>query len=209
MMTNYKTVSDAQPTVETRVPIGPSRFETHVKVPVALAGIVALAVTFGLAIGTWRFDWPWDATWIGGLVTFIAMLAWRLLWVDQLSWRLERLTGLELDGKPGIGRPDPELTIWNADAAKSMSRQMQMPNHDAAQARVSLTSFVYLAASVDRPTEEALGIPTGDRAGYVKYRDRLIYLGIAAWNDPTRHAAGWHLCVAPENAAQIIDRHFI
>ena len=91
--------------VESRVPVGPSRFETHVQVPVTLAGIVALAVTFGLVIGSWRFGWPWDVTWIGGLVVFIGVLVWRLLWVDHLAWRLETITGHELDGKPGIGNP--------------------------------------------------------------------------------------------------------
>ena len=124
MDTRYSTpptsTASAEPWMtETRVPVGPSRFESHVQVPVALAGIVTLAVTFGLVIAVWRFGWPWDVTWIGGLAVFIIVLAWRLLWVDQLAWRIEQITGRELDGKPGIGNPDHPFVLTDKGAARS------------------------------------------------------------------------------------------
>ena len=109
--------------VESRVPVGPTRFETHVQVPVALAGIVAAVVAFSIGLGAWRFGWPVDAMWIGGFLAFIVMLAWRLLWVDHISWRLERMTGMELDGKPGIGKPGPPGLLNPSESRRDVGNQ--------------------------------------------------------------------------------------
>ena len=204
MKVNY----DAEPfMVESRVPIGPSRIETHVIVPLALTGITTLAVTAGLVICTWRFGWSWDVPWLGGLVVFLGMWAWRILLGDRLLWKLERVTGRDITGDGSIG--DPTITTFNPAAARRKAAQVGMQVPDAVLVRNSLHEFVRLCASVERPTEAALGIPTGDREGYVTYRDALMSLGIAAWNDPARRAAGWHLAVEPEDAARIIAAHVV
>ncbi len=133
------------------------------------------------------------------------MWAWRVLRSDKLMWQIERLTRHDLDGDGSLG--EPEMGVINPRDARRTAAQN--PLRDTAAAQQSLIAFVYLCASVERPTEDALGIPTGDRAGYVKYRNKLMDLGIAAWNDPDRHAAGWHLAVDTVTAADLIEKHLV
>ena len=82
-----------------------SRVDSEVIVPLLQTGITALAVTFVLVFIAWRKDLAWDVPVWGGAATFCIMWVWRILRSDALLWRLERITGRELDGKPGIGKP--------------------------------------------------------------------------------------------------------
>jgi hypothetical protein len=194
--------------VESRVPVGPSRFETHVKVPVALAGIVALAVTFGLVIGTWRFGWSWDVTWIGGLVVFIVMLAWRLLWVDHLSWRLETITGRELDGKPGIGKPH-DVTLYNMHDYTAPPRTEQAAGGEGTPTKQALLAFTMSCYVMRKTSERAHGIRPWQRGRYKDFRDALLQLGIADWRDDANHQLGWDLVVDQDTAIQQVAEHIL
>jgi hypothetical protein len=188
--------------VETTAPLRASRVDSEFVVP--FLQTVFTAVLLGLCIALWR--WRPDA----GLVATAALLiwSWRILRSDKLLWQIERLTHHDLDGDGVQG--EPTMTIVNGrDARQQAGHDPYNTLRDTAAAQQSLTAFVYLCSSVERPTEEALGIPTGDRAGYVKYRNKLMDLGIAAWDNPDRHSAGWHLAVTPDMAAAIIEKHLV
>lgn len=210
-MTTYRQPADvAQPpaTITTSAPLRSSRVESEIMVPFLQTAITAVIVGVALALLTWRFDWSWDVPIFGVVVVLVGMWVWRLLRSDALMWKLERMTGLELDGKPGIGKPT--LTVVNGLDARAKAAQDDYNTVRASvTAQQSLIAFVYLCASVPKPTEKALGIPTGDRDGYVAYRNKLIQLGIGAWDDPNRHDLGWHLCVSTNTAARIIEQHIL
>lgn len=202
MNKNQLTAPPTQVSKETTAPLRASRIDSEFVVP-ALQTLFSAAL-LALCILLWR--WRIEA----GIVATAALImwGWRVIRSDRLLWQIERLTRHDLDGDGVAG--EPTMTLFNpADARQQAAHDPYQPRRDAAAAQQSLIAFVYLCASVDRPTEQALGIPTGDRAGYVTYRDRLMALGIAEWNNPDRHAAGWHLAVAPETAAQIIEKHLI
>jgi hypothetical protein len=191
---------------ESRSPAMPSRFETHVLVPVVLAGVVALAMTLGLVIGAWRFGWPWDVTWIGGLVAFIAMLAWRLLWVDHLSWRLETITGRELDGVPGIGKPEHPFVLQNQGEARNQADKLAA--HVWRESRAAELVRFAAACAVDGTSEAAQGISSkSQRDKYVERRDALFDLGLAAWKNPAVPNSAWVLRLPPEQTAEIIESY--
>lgn len=206
-MTTYRQ-SDPQPaaTVTTETPLRPSALQSEVMVPFTQTLITAIIIAAGLAFGAWRWGWSWDLPGIGFFVTLIVVWGWRLVRSDSLMWMVERLTKRDWSGDGVTGKPT--LTTLNPDAARKTAAQAGTLR-DVALARAQLTAFVYLCASVDEPTEKELGIPTGDREGYVKYRDKLIDLGIGCWNNPQRHAAGWHLAVDTVTAARIIEQHII
>ena len=195
---------EAQPvTVATKEPLRASRVESEVVVPFAQTGITALLAAIGVGLFLWRIE----AGIFGALV--FGVWLWRILRSDVLLWRLERITGRDLNRDGVTGEPDPVITVYNSTEARHKAAAAALPVRDVTRVRESLKAFVYLCASVERPTEEALDIPTGDRAGYVKYRDKLMDLGIAAWNDANRHSAGWHLVVATDTAAAIIEQHLV
>jgi hypothetical protein len=194
--TTPATSAPAEPWMhESRVPAMPSRFETHVLVPVVLAGVVALAVTLGLVIGAWRFGWPWDVTWIGCFVAFIAMLAWRLLWVDHLSWRLETITGRELDGVPGIGKPGPVGLLNPEQARRDAGKPETAPASDVPR----MTRFV-TRSFLEGTSEGAQAIRpnTQDRDNYVECRDALLRLG---------HSVGWDMTRDLDTTIAMIEKH--
>jgi hypothetical protein len=189
---------------ETRSPAMPSRFETHVLVPVALAGVVTLVVTFGLVIGAWRFGWPWDVTWIGGLVAFIAMLAWRLLWVDHLSWRLETVTGRELDGVPGIGKPEHPFIFQNPNEARNQADKLAA--HVWRESRAAeLVRFAAACAAEGTSEEDQKIASKAQRAKYVERRTALFDLGLAAWKNPAVPNSAWVLRLPIDETARIIE----
>jgi hypothetical protein len=199
---NQLTATPTPGSVETTSPLRASRVSSEFVVPFLQTAFTAALL--GLCIVLWR--WRIDA----GIVATATLLiwAWRVLRSDKLLWQIERLTHHDInnDGIQG----EPTLTIVNGREARKLAAQDPYNTlRDTATAQQSLVAFVYLCASVERPTEDALGIPTGDRDGYVRYRNRLIGLGIAAWNDPSRHNAGWHLTVPPETAAAIIEKHLV
>lgn len=202
-MNKYPLNSTAAPaapvSVETTAPLRASRVESEFVVPVLQTVFSAVLLTLCIVL------WSWLPA--AGLVATAALVmwGWRLLRSDKLLWQIERLTRHDLDGDGVAG--DPIMTVVNPVDARHTAANNPLRNTAAAQQ--SLTAFVYLCASVPRPTEEALGIPTGDRAGFVKYRDKLMDLGIAAWDNPERHSAGWHLAVTPDIAAGIIEKHLV
>ena len=84
--------------VESRVPVGPSRVETHVFVPFLLAVISMILVAANILL------WQWNP--LAGAVGAVGLLVWvwRVLLGDRLLWKLETITGRDLDGD-GIGGP--------------------------------------------------------------------------------------------------------
>lgn len=192
--------------VETSAPLRASRLESEVAVPFLHAAITALIVFISLALASVMADWPWEVSGIGFVVTLAGVWLWRLLRSDALMWRLERMTGHELTGDNVLGKPT--MTVVNqADARAQAAQDNYNTVRATAAAQQSLIAFVHLCASVPKPTEKALGIPTGDRDGYVAYRTKLMQLGIARWDNPDNHDAGWHLGVTTETAARIIEQH--
>jgi len=191
--------------VSTTEPLRASRVESEVVVPFAQTVLTALLAAGCIGLFAWRVE-----AGIFGVVVLVVW-GWRILRSDALMWRLARVTGRDITGDGSIGQPDPQLTVYNPADARRKAAAAGLPVRNVERVRESLTAFVYLCASAPdgKPTEDALDIPTGDRKGYVAYRDKLMTLGIADWDNPTRHSAGWHLCVAPEDAARIIAQHVV
>lgn len=202
MNKNQLTATPTPISVETTSPLRASRVESEVIVPVLHTVVSAALLALCILLWRWRID--------AGIVATVALLvwSWRVLRSDKLLWQIERLTHQDINSDGFQG--EPTLTVIDGrNARKQAAHDPYNTLRDTAAAQQSLIAFVYLCASVERPTEDALGIPTGDRDGYVRYRNRLIDLGIAAWNEPNRHNAGWHLTVSPETAAAIIEKHLV
>ena len=159
--------------VETSAPLRASRIESEVAVPILHAGITALIVFISLALASVMADWPWEVSGIGFVVTLVGVWLWRLLRCEALMWRLERVTGRDRTNDGTVGKPT--MTVVNqADARAQAAQDNYNTVRATAAAQQSLIAFVHLCASVPKPTEKSLGIPTGDRDGYVAYRTKLI-----------------------------------
>lgn len=79
-------------------------YQAAVGVPLVKATVYGALVGIAVFVVAWRIDWP--DPWLFGLLAFIAVTILRYAG-DDLLWlvlaKAEKITGLELDGKPGIG----------------------------------------------------------------------------------------------------------
>ena len=143
-------------------------------------------------------------------VAFVGVLAvawlWRLGVVDSLLSVVERITQ-EIDGDEEEAEDPAHAMLENPNQARQTAGRIA-EQHAGAIKTAELLSFLTRCAVVGT-SEGKLGIGTSPqaRAHYAALRDALIDLGIGAWRDPNRRAAGWLLTMTPEQAAPIISRH--
>lgn len=184
--------------VESRVPVGESRVTTHVVVPFFQA-IITMALIAGCVL-----LWQWHA--IAGVVGAVGLIVWgwRVLLGDRLLWKLETITGRELDGTPGLGKPQP-FGMINPEAARRTADGFAAAS-DTRSRQAELLAFVARCATLGE-SEQAQGISAGQRELYCDQRDTLINLGLAAWKVPGNARLGWKLRVTPEQAQTIIAQH--
>jgi hypothetical protein len=97
--------------------------------------------------------------------------------------------------------------LENPGAAREASGRIAGA-HAGAIRTAELLSFLGRCAAVGTSEgRQGVGTSPQARAHYAALRDALIDLGIGAWRDPNRRAAGWLLTMTPEQAAPIISRH--
>lgn len=186
--------------VETRplVP-GAERVESHLFVPVGQT----LFSAFLLGITVLAFEWRAGAGWFMVAIDAIWFIR---IFGHEVVFVLERLLRRDIDGDTITGKPPtpkPGFVVNGWSARHAMIEQEVRANQE------SLIAFWYLCASYAKPTEEALDIPPDDRENFAAYRDQLIQAGVAAWDNPAHHRAGWHLVGKAEDAARILHKHVV
>jgi len=195
--------------VERRTPNRTPTVETDVSVPVLQAFYTALA--FGIMAGllAWAAGWSWRVPVVVLALALAIGWLWRLRLVDGLLWKVESITRTDLTGDNQVGPPVPQhaFTVANpAEARSEAAADVRQQQED--QRRAELLAFVDRCLLVGC-SESAQGIKASDRADYLRLREVLFQLGIAAWKNPEKPKAGWGLVVSHERARQIIARHVL
>ncbi len=182
--------------------------DADVAVPVLQAIFTALAA--GVMAGCCALVFGWPARTVGLVfgVTLALSWLWRLRLADSLLWATETLTG-HVGPQNTAPRTGHAFTLANAAQARTEAqRDTRTAEHEASKAE--LLAFVHRCYTVGT-SEGAHGIrATGpDRAAYVRQRDVLMALGIAAWKNAERPRAGWKMAVSYARAQELIARHVL
>lgn len=183
--------------------------ESDVRVPLAQAVLTALAAGILAACAAWAFGWPARTVALVFGVSLAAAWLWRLRLADSLLWATETITGRDVNRDGAIGRPAQSFTLANPAQARQDAAQHVATAEDAA-ARAELLAFVHRCYTVGT-SEGAHGVKASgpDRAAYVRQRDALLALGIAAWRNPERPRAGWKMAVSYQRATELIAKHVL
>ena len=200
MSASYTTpTQQAEPfMVETRVPVGESRLTTHVIVPFLQALVTMLLIAGDVLLWQWR---P-----VAGVVGVIGLLVWvwRVLLGDRLLWKLETITGRELDGTPGLGQPSGAPTLLNPQEARRNIATQETQTSDVPRVKEFVTRCF-----MEGTSEGAQHIRpnTVDRENYVECRDALLSLGLAKWRNEANHSAGWDMVLDIEKTLAMVEKH--
>ena len=183
--------------VESHVPVGASRMETHVFVPAAQALITMILIAADVLL------WQWHP--IAGAVGAAGLLmwGWRILLGDRLLWKLETITGRELDGQPGLGKPGP-LALLNPEQARRTVATQETQTSDLPRMRLFVTRCFLEGPS---ETDQHIHPNTAERTNYVELRDGLMGLGLARWRNPANPKAGWDLVLDREQTLAMVEKH--
>lgn len=192
---------------EVRRPARSLSFEADVKVPFAQAALTAIAVGVCTAFVAWALGWSWRAVAVAFGLALALGWFWRLRLADALLWEVERLTGHDFNGDGHTGQPATRPVLLNAWEARQEAAQV-VTDEGAQSERAALVAFLNRCYVVGC-SESAHGVKASgpDREAYVRNRDLLLSLGIAAWKNPARPRAGWQLVVSHAKAADLIARH--
>lgn len=194
------TTAPAEPfMVESRVPVGESRVTTHVVVPFFQALITMALIVADVLL------WQWHP--IAGTVGAVGLIVWgwRVLLGDRLLWKLETITGRDLDGDGDTGAPHP-FVIQNKAAARSQINAAAEQTWRESRA-AELVRFA-AACATSGTSEAAQGISSkAQREKYVERRQALFDLGLAAWKNPAVPNSAWMLTLPPEQTAQFIQNY--
>jgi hypothetical protein len=184
--------------VESRVPVGESRLTTHVFVPF-LTAIITMAFIAGDVL---LFQWRPVAGVVGaiGLLVFVV----RVILADGLLTRLETITGRELDGKPGIGKPGPVGLLNPEQARRDAGKPETAPTSDVPRVKLFVTRSFLEGTSEGA---QAIRPNTADRDNYVECRDALLRLGLAQWRNEAQHSAGWDLTRDLDTTIAMVEKH--
>ena len=184
-------------------------WESDVKVPVAQAGMTALAFGIMAALLAWAFGWSWRVPIVVTALAVALAWLWRLRLVDGLLWEIETIAQRDVNHDGRIGKPAQGFTVANPHVARQTAQRSAREN-EAEQQRAALVAFVHRCYVVGC-SEAAHGVKaTGpDREAYVKARDVLLALGVAAWRNPERPRAGWTLAVTEAEALALVSEHVL
>lgn len=183
--------------------------EADVRVPLAQAAMTAAAAGILAACAAWAFGWPVRAVALVFGVVLACSWLWRLRLADSLLWATESITGRDVNRDGAVGRPAQSFTLANPAQARQQAAQT-VKTAESEAARAELVAFVHRCYTVGT-SEGAHGVKASgpDRAAYVRQRDVLLALGIAAWKNAERPRAGWKMAVSYARATEIIARHVL
>ena len=186
----------------------PVTWESDVKVPVAQAGMTALAFGIMAALLAWAFGWSWRVPIVVTALAVALAWLWRLRIVDALLWQVEVIAQRDVNHDGRIG-PPTGYTVANPHVARQQAGRSARA--DAAERqRAALVAFLHRCYTAGC-SEQAHGVKaTGpDRAAYVAARDTLLALGIATWRNAERPRAGWVLAVSEAEALALLSEHVL
>ncbi len=182
--------------------------DADVAVPVLQAFFTALAAGLMAACCALVFGWPWRTVALVAGVTLAVSWLWRLRLADSLLWATETLTG-HVNAAGAAPRAGHAFTLANpAEARTEAQRDTRTAENEAA--KTELLAFVHRCYTVGT-AEMAHGVKAGgpDRTAYLRNRDCLLSIGIAAWKNPERPKAGWKMAVSYARAQELIGRHVL
>jgi len=182
--------------------------ESDVAVPALQTGVTALSVAVATGVGCLLWGWPLRFVLVGFCVAVLVTWLVRLRLVDALLWEVETLTGHDVNHDGKIGQPGT-LTLANPALARAAAAHDVDATEQAAQ-RAELLAFMH-RCYVTGTAETAHGVKAGgpDRDAYLRQRDALMALGIAAWKNPARPKAGWKMAVSYQRAQELVARHVL
>lgn len=182
--------------------------EADFLLPVLQAFGVAASILILSALAALAFDLSWHVPAVAFGLALAYMLIARLRHMDSLLWATETLTGYDLNGDKQIGKPSTVALVNPAEARRSASQAAATTASEAAHAE--LLAFVHRCYTVGT-AETAHGVKAGgpDRTVYLRQRDALMALGIAAWKHDGRPKAGWKMAVSYARAQELIAKHVL
>lgn len=182
--------------------------ESDVVVPGMQTAITALAVGMAAGVGCLLWGWPVRFVLVAFCIGVLIAWLWRLRLVDSLLWEVERITGRDVNGDRRIGQPATMALVNPAQARAEVRRDVDATEQAAQHAE--LLAFVHRCYTVGC-SEGAHGVKASgpDRQSYVRQRDVLLSLGVAAWKNPQRPKAGWKMAVSYARAQELIARHVL
>lgn len=182
--------------------------ESDFLLPVLQAFGVASSALILAALMAWAFGWGWRVAAITFGLALAYMLVARIRHMDSLLWSVETLTGTDINHDGHTGQPST-LTLANPARARSEAAR-DVDATEQAAARAELVAFLH-RCYVTGTAETAHGVRAGgpDRDAYLRQRDALMALGVAAWKNPTRPKAGWKMAVSYQKAQELIARHVL
>ena len=185
--------------VESRVPIGASRVETHVFVPFLLAVISMILVAANILL------WQWNP--LAGAVGAVGLLVrvWRVLLGDRLLWKFETITGRDLDGDGTEGRPEHPFVITNKNKAQAEARRSAEQTWRESRA-AELIRFAAACAMQGTSEERKASSPPPNALptsnAVMRYSNRSSCL-----EEPGVPNSAWVLTLPPEQTAQFIQNY--
>lgn len=206
-------VSDMAPSwvLERREPHRMPSLDADFRLPMAQALGTALACGVGTTLIAAALSWSWQVPAFVAGASFCVAWFWRLRLLDGLLWKIESITRQDISGDGVAGQPTTPpahaYTLANpaeARAEAAIDVRQQADNERRAELIAFLDRCLLVGCS-----ESAQGIKASDRADYLRLREVLFQLGIAAWKNPEKPKAGWGLVVSHERARQIIARHVL
>lgn len=197
--------------LERREPHRTPSLDADFRLPMAQALGTALACGGGTALMAAALAWPWQVPVFVAGAAFCVAWFWRLRLLDALLWKIESITRADLTGDgvagPPTAQPTHAYTLANpADARAEAAGDVRQQAND--ERRAELLAFLDRCLVVGC-SESAQGIKASNRADYLRLREVLFQLGIAAWKNPEKPKAGWGIVVSHERARQIIARHVL
>ncbi len=184
-------------------------WESDVRVPAAQACLTALA--FGVMAGllALAFGWSWRIPAVVLALALAVSWLWRLRLVDGLLWEIETVTGRDLNHDGHKGNPARDYTLANPHDARQQAQRSQRTSK-AEQDRAALVQFIHRCYTAGC-SEAAHGVKaTGpDREQYVKARDVLLSLGVAAWRNPDRPHGGLRMVVVEAEVLALVSQHVL
>ncbi len=194
---------------ERRRPRRNTTWESDVSVPFWQAFFTAVAFSVMAGLLAWAFAWSWRVPVVVLALTLAVSWLWRLRLADALLWEVEAITQRDLDHDGRIGKPAQGYTVANPHEARQQAQRSQRASK-AEQDRAALVQFIHRCYTAGC-SEAAHGVKaTGpDREAYVKARDVLLSLGVAAWRNPDRPRGGWRMTVSEAEALALVSEHVL
>ena len=203
--------------VETRAPQRESKIESEILVPLFAAVISALVVMLVAVIGAVVLDWPLKSVPVAGGATLLLMWAWRgVVRSEALLWTRETITQRDINRDGAVGKPHDvtllDMRNWSPPPRAPIPEGASL--YAETDTKRALIAFVMSCYTFRTPThagtsERAHGIRPWQRSRYKDFRDALIRLGIADWQDKDNRRLGWELVVEQDVALGLIAEHVL